>query len=1258
MKNEKYKNKIIIAFFIIQLIGTMLFNNAIVKAETLSTSQEKYDVILFWGQSNMTGYCGLYNTDEKAKQKGSNNEIKADPRYNYLDNNSVTDYANKTGIDKEFLSKSVQMNYVKISQEANTVFDYNYITNSLVELNENTKYIGELLKYDSTSKKLIKPIDYTSYSIQKSYGTNIVPQFCKSYYQKTGHKVVAVLASNGGEKISNFLPSTDSDYGDQNKQMIYEAMVEKYKSAIKYLESKGYTVENRFWVSFQGEADVTYKTSTSEYKRLFLKVHNNLKRDLNITKGTLIQTSTLIGKDNYKDVLNIHNAQIQLSSENNDIVLGSTYAYDRFVPDKTNYNSANYSSNIYINNNGSKLEYEEACKIAKLSMSDPGNTIHFTSAALSQIGKETAISLANSISKTENPSLNPSSSISDENKKIYMYDKIESDGSDDLKTILNYFKSENEDVYIRIKVGTNASTSSKNTIIKNVVDLVNNYNMQNKVYYTSNDRELLKLIKNYNANANFNYEIDKWNWNGSDSIISFINSLKNGNNKVSVEIDKSIYKDTIAQTLKYNEIEMIVKVYSLADISSLDKSVHKIIILDDKINSESSYEYANALTNHFYDYTAVNPSDVVNYQILAKDNCGVMFQTIQNVENSNIRLYTNVPAKDESLFKFKKISENQYMIISKKNSFAISAKDNNNNSKLILVKQNPSDKKQIWKIIHNSNGTASFVNVATGKAIQPEQDTQKMKYNLIQSTYVKDKSAQSFYLYSDEVRIQTSAINIYLGNSNTAIEKINFSYSVNKKITEKDVINTTKNQINNEIKKKLTDMGLKNGQYIINVYKDNSHSVADDLIHYYIKIKINIPDFPSTDYAIEALTHRGYNTAPESTLAAFWMARINGFHYSGADVRVTKDGVPVIFHDTNLSRTARTSNGGSVSSSIKIENLTYAEAMKYDYGIYKNAVWKGKKIPTLEEYIKLCKELGLVTNLHLKPDGNINKNTLQTIVNIINKYDMRDSVYYASEEKSILNNVKSLDKNANFDFLVLKEWNWDGANSIVSYVESLKTGNNRVEIGLNKSLYKDTIAQTMEYNGIRLTTSANTTDELLSYDKSVDVMSTDTLSPTVIQNYALKRTNKIGTYIKTAPKESINYNILAKDNCGVMFQTIQNIENSNIRLYTNVPTKDESLFKFKKVSENQYMIISKKNTFAISAKDYNNNSRLILAKQNQSDKKQLWKMINNSNGTVSFVNVATGKAIQPEQDTQKMKYNLIQSTYNNNKNAQQFFIKE
>ena len=351
-----------------------------------SNSEEIYDVILFWGQSNMVGYCGK-----------NENEKQADTRYDYMDSNSVKNFSSKTGIEKEFFANSSKMNFTKVKPKDNTAYEYKYTTDSLVEITEKTEKLGQKLLYNSSSKKL-ETTD-SKYSIQKSYGTNMIPQFCKTYYEKTGRKVVAVFAANGGETIQNFLPSTDEEYGDTNNQMIYEAMVEKYKAAINYMKENGLKVKNKMWVCFQGEANVGKGTSTSEYKRLFLKVHNYMKNDIGISKGAIVESSYKIGTEKYSNVKKIGKAQEELAYENEDIIIGSSYAYRYYIPDEKTYNSSSYSNDTFINSKGEKISYEKAFDIASSSVCYPDNTIHFTSAALSQMGKETAENLAKDLDK-------------------------------------------------------------------------------------------------------------------------------------------------------------------------------------------------------------------------------------------------------------------------------------------------------------------------------------------------------------------------------------------------------------------------------------------------------------------------------------------------------------------------------------------------------------------------------------------------------------------------------------------------------------------------------------------------------------------------------------------------------------------------------------------------------------------------------------------------------------------------------------------
>ncbi len=355
-------------------------------------TDEPYDIILFWGQSNMVGYCGK-NASERKK----------DTRYDYLDAEDVASYSKKTGIDEVLLSNSPKTNFVKIPQIPQSAYQYNYLENAFEELDESTKYIGEQLIYNTTNNTLRFAESGENASLEKSFGTNIVQNFCKTYYEKTGRNIIAVHCGNGGEAIRHFLPTTDTDYVDPSNKHIFESMKEKYNSAVELVESQNGIVGAKMYVCFQGESNASAGTETADYKSYFLKVHNYLKDELGISKGIIIETSHGYGIEGMNEkVQKIHKAQVQLAKNNSDILLGSSYSYDRYIPDETTYNGSYMPSSLYINaSSGTKYKYENAIKKARYSIVMTEPYTHFTSPALSQIGKETALILGEEIVHTD-----------------------------------------------------------------------------------------------------------------------------------------------------------------------------------------------------------------------------------------------------------------------------------------------------------------------------------------------------------------------------------------------------------------------------------------------------------------------------------------------------------------------------------------------------------------------------------------------------------------------------------------------------------------------------------------------------------------------------------------------------------------------------------------------------------------------------------------------------------------------------------------
>lgn len=133
------------------------------------------------------------------------------------------------------------------------------------------------------------------------------------------------------------------------------------------------------------------------------------------------------------------------------------------------------------------------------------------------------------------------------------------------------------------------------------------------------------------------------------------------------------------------------------------------------------------------------------------------------------------------------------------------------------------------------------------------------------------------------------------------------------------------------------------------------------------------------------LAHRGANMlAPENTLPAFAIALGHGFDFE-LDVYLTRDGHLVVIHDGIVDRT--TDGSGSVTEK------TLAEVKALDAGSWFHPVFRGVHIPTLEEVLRLTKELGgpnttIAINIKALSHG-----IEQKIVRLVEKYGMVDQVF-------------------------------------------------------------------------------------------------------------------------------------------------------------------------------------------------------------------------------------------------------------------------
>jgi len=95
--------------------------------------------------------------------------------------------------------------------------------------------------------------------------------------------------------------------------------------------------------------------------------------------------------------------------------------------------------------------------------------------------------------------------------------------------------------------------------------------------------------------------------------------------------------------------------------------------------------------------------------------------------------------------------------------------------------------------------------------------------------------------------------------------------------------------------------------------------------------------------AVEIIAHRGASyDAPENTVAAIKLAWEQGADSSEFDVYLSSDNQIVVIHDKDTKRT-----GGGVDKLVA--KSTLAELQQLDVGLWKDAKYRGERIPTIAD---------------------------------------------------------------------------------------------------------------------------------------------------------------------------------------------------------------------------------------------------------------------------------------------------------------------
>ena len=125
--------------------------------------------------------------------------------------------------------------------------------------------------------------------------------------------------------------------------------------------------------------------------------------------------------------------------------------------------------------------------------------------------------------------------------------------------------------------------------------------------------------------------------------------------------------------------------------------------------------------------------------------------------------------------------------------------------------------------------------------------------------------------------------------------------------------------------------------------------------------------------------HRGAAAeAPENTLASFRRAAEAGARWVEFDVKLSADGVPIVIHDARLDRT--TSGRGLVRA------CPFAAIRKLDAGSWFDRRFAGERVPSLDEAVALCLDLGLGINVELKPCPGLAETTARAAIDTLTRH--------------------------------------------------------------------------------------------------------------------------------------------------------------------------------------------------------------------------------------------------------------------------------
>lgn len=154
------------------------------------------------------------------------------------------------------------------------------------------------------------------------------------------------------------------------------------------------------------------------------------------------------------------------------------------------------------------------------------------------------------------------------------------------------------------------------------------------------------------------------------------------------------------------------------------------------------------------------------------------------------------------------------------------------------------------------------------------------------------------------------------------------------------------------------------------------------------------------------IAHRGASAYyPENTMSAFKAAVDMKADMIELDVLLSKDNIPVVFHDERLD--------GKTNGSGLVCDHTLSDLKKHDAGSWFDTKFKNERIPTLREVLEFSRNRILV-NIEIKPEVVTEKEEsgiVELVLNLVEELGMEEVVMISSFDYRVLERLSKRETN-------------------------------------------------------------------------------------------------------------------------------------------------------------------------------------------------------------------------------------------------------